>query len=403
MTNTDPQASFDLATGLSGLKGGDDPAPVRFLDAAGNWDPSDSAAPFAAALAEITAEELKAWYSDMVVTRAFDRECTNLQRQGHMALWVPSVGQEGCQVGFANAADTDDYIFPAYREHTVARVRGVDLVDVGKLFRGAHNSGWDPKDPKNGNTHIYTLVLGAQAQHAVGHSLAQLLDAKQAAGVNTMDPGEPGTATGKATMVFYGDGTTSQGDTNEALIFAASYQTPTLFIVQNNRWAISVPVSRQSRTPLYRRALGFGIPAVQIDGNDPLAAYAVAKTFLDDAKNGGGPRYIEALTYRIGAHTTSDDPTRYRDAEELKHWQESDPINRLAHYLRSQGVTDEFFASVDDTAASEAHRVREALLSIEKGHPDSMFAHVYAENHPLIDEQRAWMAAYEASFEESAE
>lgn len=377
-----------------------DPEPIRFLDAEGRYAPTDSAAEYAEELAGAGIEEFKQWYRDMVDTRAFDTEATHLQRQGQLALWVPSVGQEGCQVGLARASEPQDHIFPAYREHAVGKIRGVDFVNIASLFRGLTHGGWDVSDPANGNFHLYTLVLGAQTQHATGFALGQLLDAKRSAGTTSMDPGEAGTATGEATMVFYGDGTSSQGDANESMIFAASYQTPEVFVVQNNKWAISVPVERQSRTPLYRRALGFGIRAVQIDGNDPLAAFAAGKRFLRLAREGHGPGYIEALTYRIGAHTTSDDPTRYRADGELEKWQQRDPIARLEAYLREQGVTDEFFAEVAATADREAKRVRDAVLQLPAPDADSMFANVYAEEHPRIEEQRAWLEHYESSFEE---
>ncbi|MCB1273571.1 MAG: pyruvate dehydrogenase (acetyl-transferring) E1 component subunit alpha [Leucobacter sp.] len=377
-----------------------DPEPIRFLDDEGHYAPSETAAAFADELAEIGETELREWYRDMVATRAFDTECTHLQRQGQLALWVPSVGQEGCQVGFAHALDPQDHVFPAYREHLVARVRGVRFFDVAKQFRGLTHGGWDVTDPSNGNFHLYTLVLGAQTQHATGYALGQLLDAKARAGDTTLDAGEPGTATGEATMVFYGDGTSSQGDANEAMVFAASYQTPEVFVVQNNRWAISVPVERQSRTPLYRRGLGFGLRSVQIDGNDPLAAYAVGRRFLREARSGGGPGYIEALTYRIGAHTTSDDPTRYRENDELEAWQKRDPIARLEAHLRELGTGDEFFDEVRATADAEAKEVRDQILTTPAPEADSMFAHVYASPHPRIEEQREWLDRYESSFEE---
>ncbi|MBK0418698.1 pyruvate dehydrogenase (acetyl-transferring) E1 component subunit alpha [Leucobacter sp. CSA1] len=383
-----------------GLRGAD-PDPIRFLDDEGGYAPSATAAEYAAELDGIGAEEFKQWYRDMVATRAFDTECTHLQRQGQLALWVPSVGQEGCQVGLGRAAEPQDHIFPAYREHAIARIRGVGFLNVAAQFRGLTHGGWDVTDPANGNFHLYTLVLGAQTQHATGFALSQVLDAKRRAGDTALDAGEAGTATGEATMVFYGDGTTSQGDANEALIFAASYQTPEVFVVQNNGWAISVPVARQSRTPLYRRALGFGLRSVQIDGNDPLAAYAVGRRFLRLAREGHGPGYIEALTYRIGAHTTSDDPTRYRENAELEAWQRRDPIARLEGHLRSLGVEDAFFEEVRAEADAEAKRVRDAILHLPVPEPDSMFAHVYSEPHPRIEEQREWLDRYESSFAET--
>lgn len=376
-----------------------DPEPIRFLDDSGRYDPSATAAEYADELADVGADQLCQWYADMVHTRAFDTECTHLQRQGQLALWVPSVGQEGCQVGLAYATEPQDHIFPAYREHLVARVRGVKLVNVAAQLRGLTRGGWDVTDPANGNFHLYTLVLGAQTQHATGHALGQLLDAKQRAGERDLEPGETATVTGEATMVFYGDGTSSQGDANESMIFAASYQTPEVFVVQNNGWAISVPVERQSRTPLYRRALGFGLRSVQIDGNDPLAAYAVGRRFMREARTGGGPSYIEALTYRIGAHTTADDPTRYREDAELQRWRQRDPIVRLEAYLRSLGVDDEFFERTDREADIEAKQSREEILQLPHPQADDMFEHVYSEPHPRIEEQRDWLARYEASFE----
>lgn len=375
-----------------------DPEPIRFLDEEGRYSPSATAAEFASELAEIGDAELRQWYLDMAAVRAFDTECTHLQRQGQLALWAPSVGQEGCQVGIAHASQKADHIFPTYREHTVAIVRGVDPVAIAGQFRGITHGGWDITDPANGNTHLYTLVLGAQTQHAAGFALSQVLDAKRASGSVSLDPGEPGIATEGATLTFYGDGTTSEGDVNESMVFAASFQSPLVHVVQNNHWAISVPVTRQSRTPLYRRALGFGIRAVQIDGNDPLAAYAVAKRFLDAARAGEGPGYIEALTYRMGAHTTSDDPTRYREEAELESWRRLDPITRFEGYLRERGIGDDFFNEAIEHASAVAKRAREGILAMPNPEPDAMFAHVYSEKHPLMDEQREWLHKYEASF-----
>lgn len=377
-----------------------DPAPVQFLTEDGTWNPSDTAAEFASELENVSVDEYRTWYSDMVHARAFDVECTHLQRQGQLALWVEAVGQEGCQVGLANACAKDDFIFPSYREHTVARARGLHLTKIAALFRGLTHGGWDITDPANGNMNLYTLVLGAQTQHAAGFALSQLLDAKAEAGDTTLDPGQPGLASQAATMVFYGDGTTSQGDPNEAMIFAASYQAPVVFVVQNNHWAISVPVTRQSRTPLYRRALGFGIDSVQIDGNDPLAAFAVGKRFMDEARAGGGPRAIEALTYRIGAHTTSDDPTRYREQEELERWRTKDPIARFELFLRSRGVDDAFFAETDAAAKAHARKIRDEILALPVPLAETMFENVYADAHPRMNEQVDWLQRYESSFTE---
>ena len=377
-----------------------DPEPIRFLDADGTFAPNESAAEYLSEIDDLAVEEVQEWYRSMARSRAFDTECTNLQRQGQLALWAPNLGQEGCQVGLAYATEPADHLFPTYREHAVADVRGVPLLDLAAQFRGLTHGGWDVNDPKNGNFHLYTVVLGAQAQHAQGFALGMLLDAKRTAGNTALDPNEPGTRTGRGVMCFYGDGTTSQGEANEALVFAQSYQSPVVFVVQNNQYAISVPVARQSRTPLYRRALGFGIQSVQIDGNDVLASYAVGRRFMRDAREGRGPGYIEALTYRVGAHTTSDDPTRYRENEELEEWKTKDPLLRAAGYLRSLGVSDETIAEIDAEAAAHARVVREQILALPASRPDEIFDYVYAEPHPRIDEQQTWMHAYEASFAE---
>lgn len=377
-----------------------DPQPVQFLTPAGEFAPNETAAEFAAELGDLDQARLTEMYRDMALTRAFDTECTNLQRQGQLALWVPSVGQEGAQVGSGRAAQPQDHIFPAYREHAIARIRGVDFLNVVAQFRGVTHGGWDVTDPAHGNFHLYTLVIGSQALHATGLAMGQLLDATARAGSTSLDAGDAAHETGEATVVYFGDGATSQGDVNEAMIFAASYQTPQVFFMQNNKWAISVPVTRQSRTPLYRRARGFGIPSIQIDGNDVLASYAVTKRMLHNARTGGGPAFIEALTYRIGAHTTSDDPTRYREQQELEEWTAKDPIVRFETYLRAQGIEQTFFDEVAAEAAQLALRIRDGVLHMPEPAPASMFAHVYSEAHPVMDAESKWLERYESSFEQ---
>lgn len=376
-----------------------DPQPVQFLTPDGDFAPNESAQAFAAELESLDLVALQEMYRDMALTRAFDTECTNLQRQGQLALWVPSVGQEGAQVGSARAALPQDHIFPSYREHAVARIRGVNLVNVVAQFRGVTHGGWDVTDPAHGNFHLYTLVIGSQALHATGFALSQVLDATKKAGEKDLPAGAQGRETNEATIVYFGDGATSQGDVNEAMIFAASYQTPQLFFVQNNKWAISVPVERQARTPIYRRAAGFGLKSIQIDGNDILASYAVSNRMLKDARAGGGPQFIEALTYRIGAHTTSDDPTKYRENEELLEWQAKDPIRRFEKYIKSQGAEDSFFQQVAADAGELALKIRDGVLHMPVPEPGAMFKHVYAEDHPLMQSQAAWLERYENSFE----
>ena len=361
------------------------------LAADGTFAPTPAAEPYLDAIAALDDTLLETFYRDMTVIRAFDRQATNLQRQGQLALWPPSYGQEAAQVGSARAARTQDHLFPSYREHVVCTIRGVDPVDIIRLMKGLTHGGWDPTDPKNGNTHLYTLVLGSQTLHATGFAMGLALDGRSGSGDAERD---------EAVIVYYGDGASSQGDVHEAMVFAASFQTPEVFFLQNNQWAISVPVRTQSPAPLHLRGAGYGMPSIHVDGNDVLASYAVTRRALDEARAGAGPRAIEAATYRMGAHTTSDDPTKYRTAEEEQSWARRDPILRMRAYLQGRGASDAFFAEVDEEAAAVAEDARARTVVLESIPVGTMFDHVYSEEHPLIAEQKQWLAEYEASFGE---
>jgi pyruvate dehydrogenase E1 component alpha subunit len=367
------------------------PDVVRVLAADGTFSPTESAEPYLAVIDSLSEEELQGFYRDMVAIRAFDREATNLQRQGQLALWPPSFGQEAAQVGSARATRPQDHVFPSYREHAVCMIRGVDLVDIIRVMRGHSHGGWNPRDPRNGNTNIYTLVLGSQTLHATGVAMGFGLDGLSGSGDPERD---------QAVIVYYGDGASSQGDVHEAMVFAASYATPEVFFLQNNRWAISVPVATQSRTPLVNRGAGYGMPSIQFDGNDVLASYAVTRMALDEARSGLGPRAIEAMTYRMGAHTTSDDPTKYRTGDEESTWAGRDPIMRMRAYLEGRGASDAFFADVEEQAHALAEDTRLRTPTLPLPTVASIFEHVYTEPHPLMQEQLAWVQQYEASFEE---
>ena len=362
---------------------------VQLLTADGRFQPSELAGEYLPYLERLDENDYRTFYRDMVRVRAIDNEGANLQRQGQLGLWVPSRGQEGAQVGSARAAKPQDNLFPSYREHVVGMIRGIDPVGIMGLLRGTTHGGWDPTDPAVRNFHLYTLVIGSHALHATGYALGVKLDGKVGTGDENSD---------EAVIAYFGDGATSQGDVSEAFVFAASYQTPQVFFLQNNHWAISVPVTTQSRTPLYLRSSGFGIPGVQLDGNDVLAAYAVTAKHLDDARNGEGPSLIEALTYRMGAHTSSDDPTKYRTEDEEAHWAERDPILRFRIFLEQQGVGQAFFDAAQEEAADLAADVRRRTMELPPPPPASMFEHVYSEPHPVMDEQRRWLEDYEASF-----
>ena len=364
---------------------------VQLLTPTGELRPTPEAEPYLPLVEALSDDVLERFYRDMVVSRRLDVAGANLQRQGQLALWVPSHGQEAAQVGSAHAARAQDHIFPSYREHIVGMIRGLDPVNILSLLRGATLGGWNPAE--NGNFHLYTLVLASQTLHATGYAMGVQFDGLSGTGDPEADT---------AVLVYYGDGSTSQGDASEALVFASSYQTPQVFFVQNNQWAISVPVSRQSRSPLSLRGGGFGMPGVRIDGNDVLVSYAVTRQSLEEARAGEGPSLIEAETYRMGAHTTADDPTKYRTDAEVAYWAERDPIARYRAWLEGRGASAAFFDEVDGEAADVAADVRRRALDLPAPTREKIFAHVYSEPHPLMDEELAWLESYESGFEGGA-
>ncbi|GAA1500306.1 pyruvate dehydrogenase (acetyl-transferring) E1 component subunit alpha [Streptomyces synnematoformans] len=324
-------------------------------------------------------EELRGLYRDMVLTRRFDAEAVTLQRQGELGLWPSLLGQEAAQVGSGRATRADDYVFPTYREHGVAWCRGVDPTLLLGMFRGVNNGGWDPN---SNNFHLYTIVIGSQTLHATGYAMGVAKDGADS-----------------AVVAYFGDGASSQGDVAEAFTFASVYNAPVVFFCQNNQWAISEPTERQSRVPLYHRAAGYGFPGVRVDGNDVLAVLAVTRKALEHARSGQGPMLVEAYTYRMGAHTTSDDPTRYRSDDERAAWEAKDPILRLRTLLEREGLADAaFFAALDEESDALAKRVREAIRTMENPEPMAIFENIYADGHAVVDEERARYAVYQASF-----
>jgi pyruvate dehydrogenase E1 component alpha subunit len=336
-------------------------------------------------------DQIRSLYRDMVLVRRFDTEATALQRHGELGLWAPLVGQEAAQVGAGRALRQQDHVFPTYREHGVAWCRGIDPLQVLSLFRGIDYGSWDPVEK---GFNLYTLVIGAQALHAVGYAMGVQRDGA----VGTGDP-----ARDTAVVAHFGDGATSQGDVNEAFVFAASYQAPVVFFCQNNQWAISEPLERQSRIPLYRRAEGFGFPGIQVDGNDVLAVQAVTEAALRRAREGGGPTLIEAYTYRMGAHTTTDDPTRYRLSDEVEHWKLKDPLARVEAYLRRNGfASEEYFAELAAEAEALGERLRAGVKALAEPTPHQLFDRVYAEISDELAAQRDAYDAYLATFEGAA-
>ncbi len=332
---------------------------------------------------DLTADEIKALYRDLVLVRRIDFEAIALQRQGELGIWASLLGQEAAQVGAGRALGPRDMAFPTYREHGVAWCRGVDPAKLLELYRGVSHGGWDPKEH---NFHLYTIVIGAQTLHATGYAMGIQRDGAV---------GEDG----EAAIVFFGDGATSQGDVNEAFIWASVNNAPVVFFCQNNQWAISEPLEKQSRIPLYQRARGFGFPGVRVDGNDVFACLAVTRQAMQAAREGQGPTLIEAFTYRMGAHTTTDDPTRYRLSAELESWKLKDPIERVKQYLIRSGMAEEsFFASIAAEADEVGRRVRKSCLEMPDPDPLAIFSNVYAEQTALLAEEREQLAAYLDSF-----
>src|SRR6266571_6690388 len=251
-------------------------------------------------------EDLRELYRLLMLTRRADLEATALQRQGELAVYPPLIGQEAAQVGSAFALEESDYIFPSYRELGAAVVRGVDLVEYLHFYRATWHGG-----TYDANAHRFGYVsvpVASQTLHAVGYAMGAKLD-----GLSL------------ATLVYFGDGATSEGDFHEACNFAAVFRAPTVFLCQNNQWAISVPVARQTVAPIWRKAEAYGFPGVLVDGNDVLAVHRATKEAATRAREDGVPTLIEALTYRLGPNSTADDATRYRSEEEVARWRSKDP------------------------------------------------------------------------------
>lgn len=351
---------------------------LQVLDTEGRRRPQPELDPW---IEDVDADALAALYRQMAVVRRLDVEATHLQRQGELALWPPLLGQEAAQVGSAVALRPDDFVFPSYRENGVALLRGVPALDLLRVWRGSTFSSWDPNETRVATQQI---IIGAQALHAVGYAMGVQRDQADV-----------------ATIVYFGDGATSQGDVNEAMVFSASYQSPVVFFCQNNHWAISEPVRLQTRRSIADRPWGFGIPSMRVDGNDVLAVLAATRAAVERAADGGGPTFVEAVTYRMGPHTTADDPTRYRDDAELEAWKARDPLTRVEAHLRTLDVdVDAVLAQAQAEADELAAEVRRALEALEEDGADRLFDEIYAEPHQELERQRREHALYLQQFDD---
>ena len=318
---------------------------------------------------------LLALHEKMVLARRFDTQATALTRQGRLAVYPSARGQEAGEVGAVLALRPQDWLFPTYRDSMAIVCRGVDPVEVLSLLRGDWHCGYDPYEHRVGPQ---CTPLATNTLHAVGVAHAARLK-----GEDTV------------TLVMLGDGATSEGDTHAALNFAAVWQAPVVFFVQNNGYAISVPLSKQSAAPsLAHKGIGYGVPAMQVDGNDAAAVYAVVRRAVAVAAAGRGPTLIEALTYRVEAHTNADDATRYRGQDEVDGWLARDPLARIRQHLLARGLLDEpAIAALDAEAEAEAAALRQRM-NADRGHdPADLFRHVYAEPTPDLRRQQQELSA----------
>lgn len=323
----------------------------------------------------LAADRLLGVYRALRLARAFDAEATALVMQGHLAVYPSSRGQEACQAAAALCLQPQDWLFPTYRDTAALAVRGIDPVEALTLLRGSWHCGYDPK---HWRTAPQCTPLATQAPHAVGLALA----AKMA--------GDP-----VAALCLLGDGATSEGDFHEACNSAAVYQAPVVFFVQNNQYAISVPLSKQTHAlSLAGKGVGYGMPGVRVDGNDVIAVMHVLGEAMERARAGGGPTLVEAVTYRIRPHTNADDATRYREASEVDLWLARDPVDRLGRYLTAIGQLDTGLdAAIGEEGAKYAAAMRERLAEEPHVDPVDMFDHVFAAPTPQLRAQRAMIEA----------
>jgi pyruvate dehydrogenase E1 component alpha subunit len=341
-----------------------------------------------ASVPDLADEELVAMYEDLVLARTFDQRAITLQRQGTISTYAPMTGQEGSQVATSYALDEADWLFPTYREHAATYVHGVDLASALAPSAG-HPEGY--AIPDDVNVMPEYIPIATQVPQAMGMAWGFRLQGQ----------------TDRAVLCHLGDGATSEGDFHEGLNFAGVFDVPAVFVCNNNQWAISVPRERQTASEtLSQKARAYGLEGVRVDGQDPLAVYAVTRAALEKARDPGPaerrPTLIESVQYRFGAHTTADDPSAYRDDEDAAQWRERDPLDRLAGFLRGQGLLDdERDAAIQEEAES---RVDDAVAAVEatSSSPDAMFEHVYADPTPRLESQHADLDALRERYGDDA-
>jgi 2-oxoisovalerate dehydrogenase E1 component alpha subunit len=339
--------------------------PLQLIDPDGRpgQNPGELTLPDPATLVEL--------YRRMVLGRRFDQQATTLTRQGRLAVYPSSRGQDACQVGAVLALRDQDWLFPTYRDTVAVVTRGVEPAEALTLLRGDWHCGYDP--------YRYRVApqctpLATNTLHAVGLA--------HAARLRQLD---------EVALVLLGDGATSEGDTHEALNFGAVWRAPVVFLVQNNGYAISVPLAKQTAAPtLAAKGIGYGIPSLLVDGNDAAAVYAAVRTCAERAAAGGGPALIEAITYRVEAHTNADDAARYRADSEVQAWLARDPIARLEEFLQRAGLLgDQAREQIAAEAEQLAERTRDRVSRDVRVDPAELFAHVYTEPTAALRRQQA--------------
>ncbi|MFC9838307.1 pyruvate dehydrogenase (acetyl-transferring) E1 component subunit alpha [Rhodococcus sp. NPDC127530] len=338
---------------------------VQYLDAAGELTESEARYP------RPSYDRLLEMYRNMVLGRRFDQQATALTKQGRLAVYPSSRGQEACQIAAAMSLQPNDWMFPTYRDSVALAARGIDPVEILSMLAGDWHCGYDPAAHRSAPQ---CTPLATQLLHATGVAY-----------------GEHRKGNDTIALAFCGDGATSEGDFHEALNFAAVFKAPVVFLVQNNGFAISVPLARQSVAPtLAHKGVGYGIGSEQVDGNDPVAMLAVMDEAAKFVRAGNGPVIVEAHTYRIDAHTNADDATRYRDSSEVEQWLGRDPLARLEKYLRGKGLIDDASSEALTVDAEAAASVLRAGMNVDRPtDPMDLFRYVFAEQTPQLREQQA--------------
>jgi len=326
-------------------------------------------------LALPTPDVLRELHRRMVLGRRFDSEATALTKQGRLAVYPSSHGQDACQVGAVLALRDQDWLFPTYRDSVALLTRGLPAEKALTLLRGDWHCGYDPYEYR---VAPQCTPLATNTLHAVGLAYAARLKKQD-----------------QVALALLGDGATSEGDTHEALNFAAVWKAPVVFLIQNNGYAISVPLAKQTAAPtLAAKGIGYGVPSLLIDGNDAAVVYAAVRASIERAADGGGPTLIEAVTYRIEAHTNADDATRYRTDAEVSAWLERDPIARLAAYLKTKNLLDDAAAGRLAAEAEQlAGELRDRMNTDVSVDPAELFEHVYAQPTAALERQRAALLA----------